>query len=204
MSTEFVEAAFRVQGRSIALDHGYALFGALSQELPKLHSEENTWAVLPVRGDVERPGQLRLNQWSRVALRLPASALGELMVLSGKVLRIGADELTLGVVEVAPLKPAAALQSRFVTIKGGDEPEVFDGMLMRQLNALAPQLEQAVESLTPLVGERRVMKIASHTVVGYPVRLEGLEPQASLVLQVHGLGGRRHFGAGVFFPAGRG
>jgi CRISPR-associated protein Cas6 len=204
MSAGIVEAAFQVKGKAISVDHGYALFGALSQELPQLHTEENTWSILPVRGDYERPGRLVLNQRSRIALRLPATELAELMVLSGKVLRLGADEVTLGLVEVSPLKPAATIQSRFVTIKGGDEPDTFDAMLMRRLGEMEAELGQEVTSILPLVGERRVMRISSHTVVGYPVRLEGLEAAASLALQAMGLGGRRHFGAGVFLPAGRG
>jgi Cas6 Crispr len=46
----------------------------------------------------------------------------------------------------------------------------------------------------------RVVRIKDKTVVGYGVRVAGLNVEESLRLQEHGLGGRRKLGCGVFVP----
>jgi CRISPR-associated protein Cas6 len=50
------------------------------------------------------------------------------------------------------------------------------------------------------VGRRRIVTIAGKKVVGFALDLSGLAPDASLLLQEKGLGGRRHMGCGLFLP----
>jgi CRISPR-associated endonuclease/helicase Cas3 len=47
---------------------------------------------------------------------------------------------------------------------------------------------------------RRVLRIGGKRVVGFAVRVTGLTPQESLLLQEVGVGGRRRMGCGVFSP----
>ena len=63
-----VDVAFPLNGKSLPLDHGYALYGALARVLPVLHAEHRksvdggsapaSWGVHPVRGLKTGPGLL--------------------------------------------------------------------------------------------------------------------------------------------------
>jgi len=46
----------------------------------------------------------------------------------------------------------------------------------------------------------RALKIREKNVLGYGVVVEGLKEEDSIKLQVLGLGGRKHFGCGWFYP----
>ena len=194
-----VELAFAMHGRGIALDHGYLLYSALVAHVPELHGDSLGWQILPVRGQQAGPGRIEVLPTSSLGIRCPAATIPVALGLAGKTLRIGEDVVALGVPVVRPLAAANDLVSRFVTVKGFEEPATFEEALIRQLIALVGDGDGAVAE----VGERRVMRVAAHTIVGFRVALRGLHDEASLRIQAQGLGGRRRMGAGVFFREGR-
>lgn len=201
-----VDVAFPVTGATAPLDHGYALYAALCHRLEMLH-EQQGWGVHPIRGHRTEPGVLALIPRgagrSAVKLRLPVEALPQVLSLVGRTLDLQGHRMTLGAPVVYPLLPSAELRARWVTIRGfHQEPEPFAEALRRQLEVV-PGLEQAPDSITCDVGPRRVQRIKDKHVVGFAVRLAGLEDRASIAVQVAGLGGRRRMGAGVFVPPGR-
>jgi len=194
----FVDVAFSLKGKSLPLDHGYGLFGAVSRVLPAVH-EQPGWGLFPVHGKRTGPGVLSLLPSSMLTLRIPASRIGDVLGLFGKTLEVDGQAVVVGIPRVFPLQSRPALQSRFVTIKKFHEsPEEFAAAVRRQLSATGVSDKAAVA-----IGPRRVIKVASHTIVGFPVALDGLSPDESLRVQGEGLGGRRHMGAGLFLPVGR-
>src|SRR5439155_16131107 len=104
----------------------------------------------------------------------------------GHAIRLGAAQMYL-------LKPSPALYARVVTIKGYTEPEPFLDAVRRKLDELSVTGE-------PVVGPRRVLKVGTHTVVGFALAVHELSDEGSIVLQERGIGGRRHMGCGIFFP----
>ncbi len=50
------------------------------------------------------------------------------------------------------------------------------------------------------VDKRRVMDVKGYTIVGFSVRLSGLNEGDSVLVQERGLGGKRKMGAGIFVP----
>jgi len=209
-----VDVGFPLTGRSLPLDHGYALYGALSRLLPALHPEPRdsgdggsppaAWGIHPVRGLRAGPGLLTLDRSSLLKVRLPASCIAEVLSLAGKTLEIEGHRVAVGVPRILALESRAALRARFVTIKHHEgEPAEF-ALAARQQLARIPGLGIDPERIAVDVGGRRVMRISDKKVVGFQVALDGLDAAASLAVQVHGLGGRRHMGAGVFVPWGRG
>jgi CRISPR-associated protein Cas6 len=202
MNDPVVDVQFPLRGEAIPLDHGYLLFAAVSKVVPRIH-EERAWAIHPVRGTRASPGKLAFDRSSRLSVRLPASEIAAVLPLAGATLNIGLGVAHVGAPRVMPLRSRAALASRFVNIKKfqGDLRE-FELAVRRQIAAL-PGLGQDPERVNVAVGPRRVMRIAEYTIVGFPVTLDGLEVDASLAIQRHGIGGRRHMGAGIFVPPGR-
>lgn len=224
MDQQHVDVGFPLTGKSLPLDHGYPLFGAVSRLLPQLH-ENRAWGLHPVLG--ARTGdQLMLERRSWVKLRTPAACIADLLVLAGKQLDVEGHSVVLGVPRVYPLTPSASLVARMVTVAG-----VLDGKAprddeQRQRDALRDSVRRKLAHL-PLgqdperveigVGRRHVVRIGQKRqrkrggvevvdrdiVVGFQVALEGLEATASLVVQAAGVGGRRHLGCGIFCPAPR-
>jgi CRISPR-associated protein Cas6 len=194
-----IDLSFTILGQTIPADHGYLLYASLSRLLPDVH-RENGIAVHPVRGRQTGDRQLQLQPWSRLVIRTQAERIPALLGLAGKQLNLAGRLLRIGVPQVFALVPATALRSRLVTIKldkedGPITAESFLPAVRRQLDALPISAEAPVT-----IGRRRTLRIKDKEVIGFEVLVEGLTADESLVLQEHGLGGRRHMGCGVFAP----
>jgi CRISPR-associated protein Cas6 len=160
---KIVELRFTVAGQTIPVDHGYALYGAISRLIPAVH--EADWLALDtIRGMPGTHGILRIDSTSSLRLRLPADYLPLLERLTAIKLEIDGHSLLLGHPHVSPLKPEPLLTARFVTIKGFTEPTPFSAALNRQLEALAVKGETTV-------GPRRVARIGGYAIVGFSVTI---------------------------------
>ena len=195
-----VDIFFEVRGSRVSADHGYALYGAVARVLEArddawLHQSDQVGLHL-LRGAYDRRGQLLLGPRARFGLRLPAALIPKVLALAGKHLIVGADALRIGVPHVQALRPAPVLAARLVTTRNGQDEARFDREIARQLSELGI-------TASAIRGRRRIVRIKDKTVVGYGVRVEGLNAEESVRLQEHGLGGRRKMGCGVFVP-GRG
>jgi CRISPR-associated protein Cas6 len=191
----YVDLAFRLTGSKVPVDHGYALYSAISRLLPEIHGAKNI-GVHPIRGTYSGNGELMLRDSSRLVMRLESERIGEFLKLAGTKLEIDSHSLQVGVPEVRLLRPRASLYSRLVTIKGFMEPAAFLEAAKRQLEKIGVEAEIQV-------GERRTLRVRDKQVVGFELAALELDAEDSLRLQEHGLGGRRHMGCGVFTPLRR-
>jgi CRISPR-associated protein Cas6 len=178
----------------IPVHHQYHLLAGISRIVPEIHATSAVGVHL-IRGSVAEPGFLELRAASAVALRAPVELLPKLLPLGGKKLDIAGCPIRLGVPQVFALSPAERLWARLVTIKGYMEVPQFEAAVRRKLDTLGVRT-----SVVPAVGRRRVIRIRSQTIVGFGLRLHGLHDDESIRVQQHGLGGRRHFGCGLFHP----
>jgi CRISPR-associated protein Cas6 len=191
----YVDLAFRLTGSKVPVDHGYALYSAISRILPEIHGAKSI-GVHPIRGTYSGNGELVLRDSSRLVLRLESERIGEVLKLAGKRLEISNHNIGVGIPEVRLLRPRASLYSRLVTIKGFMEPTAFLESAKRQLDKLGISAEIQL-------GERRTFRVKDKQVVGFEVAAARLDAEDSLRIQESGLGGRRHMGCGVFVPLRR-
>jgi CRISPR-associated protein Cas6 len=190
-----VDLCFRLTGSSGPLDHGYLLYAALARVLRASH--EAKWlGVHPLTG-LRVGGELKLSRGSRLRLRLAANRIPEVLALAGKRIDVAGSLLQIGVPEIRALTPAATLRARLVNIKGFEEEAPFRDAAQRQLAALEIHGQLAL-------GRRRVLRIKDKTIVGFQVAVSELTAEESILLQEHGLGGRRRMGCGIFVPVRRG
>jgi len=187
-----IDVIFPVNGDTLPVDHGYALFSALSGVLPWLHERRDV-GVFNVRGRLTPGGTLQLSH-AHLRLRAPAELLGELLALAGRQLRVGESRLLLGAPTARALTSSPELMSRVVTIKKFIDKPAFTQAVRQHL------LENGCEARVE-VGRRRVVFIAGRRIVGFQVRVTQLSPAHSIRLQQQGLGGRRHMGCGLFLPS---
>lgn len=189
-----IDLAFRLIGSTVPVDHGYALYSALSRVVPELHNTTSV-SVHPIRGVYSGNGDLQLSDSSRLVLRLPDGDIRLYLKLSGKVLDVAGHRLSVGVPEVRRLSPVSRVRARLVTIKGFLEAAEL-------LEAARRQLDNLNVACEPMVGQRRTFRVRDKQVVGFEVVAFGLAPDDSVRLQENGLGGRRKMGCGVFVPSG--
>lgn len=210
-----VDLGFPLLGTTIPADHAFCLFSAISRLLPQLHGDRDI-AIHPIRGTLVGQRMLALVPGrSMLTLRLPADRIGEVLRLAGRRLDLTGSPVRIGVPTVNPLQPSGTLASRLVTIRGFTEPGPFVEALERQKEILrivgrlsleARKTSRTVEGRSmgpsgPYI--RRTVRIHDKEVVGFAVRVDGLNDADSIRLQHAGLGGRRRFGCGVFVPARR-
>jgi CRISPR-associated protein Cas6 len=193
-----IDLCFQLQGDTIPLDHAHPLFSALSDAIPELH-EDREVGVHPVRGHAI-DGRLKLTDRSILALRIPEESRDRYSVLSGKTISIGRVPVNVLFFQARPLVPRANLFSPLVIIKGFTEPGPFRDAVQRQLT------ETGIEGQAYLVPStnpqhqfaRQVIRIHGKIVVGFAVELATLSAEDSIRVQETGIGGRRHFGCGLF------
>jgi CRISPR-associated protein Cas6 len=191
-----LDLQFPVTGASLPSDQGYALFAAISRVIPEAHDSD--WlAVETLPGVARGDGLTQLDARAKLRVRVPQDRVPLLLKLAGKRLEVDGHAVRLGAPQIYLLKPSSALYARVVTIKGYTEPEPFLDAVCRKLDALGVKGE-------PVVGPRRVLKVGSHTVVGFALAVHELSDEASILLQERGIGGRRHMGCGFFNPATNG
>lgn len=187
---KIIELRFPLSGSTLRIDHGYALYGALSRLTPGLHQLSNI-AIDLIEGVPVDNQHLTLTPHSTLKIRIPEPFLDLFLPLAGQRLELDGHLIDLAPPVFNEILPSPALYSRIVTIKGYTSPENFQEAIQRQLMSLG--IHTALR-----IGPRRITCISNHHIVGFGVRLLKLENEDSLLLQKVGLGGRRKMGCGFF------
>ncbi|MBD2598364.1 type I-MYXAN CRISPR-associated protein Cas6/Cmx6 [Nostoc spongiaeforme FACHB-130] len=202
-----INLSFPVTGTELWADHNHRLCAAICTQLPELH-ELKGFAINTITGIPNKQGKISLTHKSRLLLRLPVEAIAQVYQLTGKTLDIGGYAIQLGNPELQTLKPVESLKARIVTIKGYTEPALFLGAAHRQLQQLEinanigiPANEQGEPKRLTLTIKKKVRgEIKKYTIVGFSVIVSELSAEDSIKLQIHGLGGKRRLGCGIFCP----
>jgi len=117
-----------------------------------------------------------------------------LLGLAGSTLELAGRKVVLGAPTVRALEPVPRLSARVVTFKNALDETAFRVAANRFIEELTGT------ACTLHIGRRRIVTISGDKVVGFGLDLSELKPEASLMLQEKGLGGRRHMGCGLFLP----
>ena len=208
----FVDVQFNLQGDRIPADHGYLLYSAISKVVKEIHQGEE-FGIHAISGRLLGDRMLELVPHSHLTIRLPVERVKDVLPLAGKTLGIGDHRIVVGVPASRALTPSASLYSRLVVIKGFMEPNPFLDAVKRQLvemkvngvpslvstvGAVKANAERSGGTKSPWI--RRTLRIHDKEIVGFAVRIEQLSAEDSILVQEHGVGGRRRFGCGLFIP----
>jgi CRISPR-associated protein Cas6 len=210
---DFLELQFSLRGKTLPSDHGYALYscvkGLLQQaDDPSLPSDlPPDLHLCTVSGVPNQDGMILLTRGSKVRLRCPSAQLqtwyrllqNQVFDIQGHLIRLVQPRITLP-------ESSSVLTSRLVTFKldaidHGDVPRYFLESCQKGLDRLGVTGQAFIPSDRNGDLARRVVQVKQKKILGYSVVVEGLSPEDSLTLQGHGLGGRRHFGCGWFYPS---
>jgi CRISPR-associated protein Cas6 len=203
-----IELHLPVLGESLPVDHGYALYGALSRIIPSLHCDDSPVSIGPIRGDYRGNGILHLNRHSVLRVRLPGDLVPQVVPLAGKLLELEGSRVRMGVPQLRALLPAPNLFARIVTIKvsgiANPSPDEFLDAVRRRLQESdidgAPNLPIVESGPHAGLPRRRVLSLKDRRLVGFAVIVSGLSPEGSLRLQSDSPFSRRRMGCGFFVP----
>lgn len=203
-----IEIQFPVLGDSLAVNHGYALYGALARKVPSLHAGDTPVGIASINGTFLGQGTLKLHRQSRLCMRLPADAIVTVLPLAGQRLDLDGTNIRLGVPNVRAITSASSLAARLVTIKivgnRTPTPEQFLEAVHRRLaenkiqgEASLPRHRGGPHTGTPL---RRILWLKGRALTGFALRIDGLSQEDSLHLQADSPFSRRRMGCGFFVP----
>ncbi len=183
-----------VEGRSLEVDHGHALYLALAARCANLGRIPGL-GVHAVRGTLGgQKGELVLVRESEVRLRIPAGSAALLKDLAGADLAVAGRAIRLGEPHSHTLIPVPALWARTVTIHFRDlSVGAAQAQLAFRLACECPW--GAFRILRP-----RTIRFEGRQLLGFELAVRNLAPGASLQLQRQGFGGRRALGCGLFVP----
>jgi len=187
-----IDLHLQIIGRTLNVDHGYALYSAVSKDLPGFHEAGDVGMNL-IRGKYIGQGQLSIPPFSNLTFRLPASRVADYINLAGKSLDVDGHVLRVGVPSSHYLVPSPVLYAHLVTSRNCQDQDRFSLEMVRQLDTM-----DCKGKLT--IGKRRTLKVHGRQVVGYSVLVTELTAEESIFLQENGLGGRRKMGCGFFLP----
>ena len=198
-----VDLVFPVRGNTLPRDHAYPLYGALSRALPPLHGAD--WlGIQNILGRLVGSDTIDVQAGGALRLRVPTDKIAVVLALAGMTIEIQGSAIHLGAPVVHVLKPAATLDARLVVIRftrGVGEPfdrGAFDERFIAEANRQLVRL--GVTGELALRG-RGSIRVGGQRIMGHAVGVSGLSAEHSLALQVHGLGGKRTMGCGLFRPA---
>lgn len=192
-----LELVFPLLGsKTIPVDHGHGLYGALKNIVPSLESTERI-GIHPLRGTPSPSGMLQLDpRRSRLRLRVSSDQIPALMCLAGKTIRVLGSPLTLGAPALYMLTPSSTLWARTVTMKFSSPSwEDAERQLRSHLEADYPEASWQIR-------KPRTIRIHGKQILGFEVLATGLTEADSMRLQEEGFGGRRAFGCGIFVRVG--
>ena len=185
-----VDLCFHIRGRFLDVDHGFALYGAISRILPIIHEDEEIGVKL-ISGNYIGNGRLDIAPYSKLVIRLPASKIRKYINLAGRTLTLGSDKVFVGTPNTRMLQSTSELYAHLVTTRNGQEQERFEREIQNQMGKF--EIHSGLK-----VGKRRTFQVHGKQVVGFSVFLSELTEHESIMMQERGLGGRRKMGCGFF------
>jgi CRISPR-associated protein Cas6 len=212
----YLEIQYKLVGKTLPADHGYALYSATKKlvldrqdsygELLIDRSLPPEILISSIPGVTDRDGTIYLDRHSRFRLRCPGDNVQlwyrllqeQVLDIQGHLIRLVQPQLTLP-------EPSESLKSRLVTFKlkewnQSEAPTQFLISCQRALDKLEIEAKPFIDSDFRGDLARRSLYIHGKHVMGYGVVIEGLKPEDSIKLQCLGMGGRKHFGCGWFYP----
>ena len=197
-----IDAAFRLSGRWLPVDHARALRAAVVECLPWLDDEPDA-GIHSIHGAAsgngwERPGNgpgalLNLSHRTPLVLRVPARRAGDVAALCGRRLDVDGHALVVGALRPRRLKPAATVFARYVIDEDDDEE--------RFIESTAAELEaRSISARKLLCGRSSRIESERGPLAARGLLIADLDARESLALQYRGIGPGRLLGCGLFVP----
>lgn len=203
ITDEIQDCLFRIECKSLPLDHGFALREQIISQLPWIVDEPNAaihqihvaesangW-MRPENPDTEL---LQVSRRTRMTLRLPRHRLDDARSLIGKTLDIIGHPLTVGDFTTRKLSRLTTLFARYIDTEGTEDENEFLQNMHRQLTDMGIRIKKMMS------GKLLRHQTDGGIILTRKLMLSDLEVEQSLRLQQQGLGDKQLMGLGIFMP----
>lgn len=200
VSLDTVDVAFDLEGRTLPVDHAYALARAVADVLPWLAAEPHA-GIHPIHVAESGNGWMRpegsddllhLSRRTKLLLRLPQRRVDDAKALCGQALEVSGHRLGVGHASVRPLQAIATLFSRYIVVDTHADENDFLAQSAAGLRTLG------IAPRKMLCGREARLATPAGPLRVNSLMLAELKPDESLKLLLHGLGPRRELGCGIF------
>lgn len=203
VTDEVIDLCFKMECKSLPLDHAWSLSSALTQAVPWLRSSRNT-AIHLVHGAESGNGWMRpdntenevlhLSRRARFTLRLHRDNIERASKLGGLSLNIDGHPLTIKTFKPQLLVPQATIFSRYIITR----PEIDEDAFLDQV---APLIEsQGIQIRKMMGGLPHTFKTPDGPLTTRSLMLSDLDKEESIRLQQNGIGEYQLYGMGIFLP----
>lgn len=198
-----VDVTFKANAKCLPVDHAYALSSAVLEVLPWIKDEPQAGIHLMYGADSgngwERPdsaeGLIYLSRRTRFGVRIPKSKLDEVEnKLTGQILKVAGNQLTLEDPHVKPLAKHSAIYSRNIVVNENLSEKDFLQYAVKQLKTMG------IMSKKIMGGKASLIKHPEALLHTRSLLLVELNIGDSLKLQANGLGDYKFMGCGIFIP----
>lgn len=203
---DVVDLVYRINCRSLPLDHAHSFSTAIRDHLSWIDEEEragihlihgaesgNGW----MRPDDASNELLHLSHRSRMTLRVPKHRIEDAHTLSGRKLDIDGHSLEVGKANVKLFSTLPTQFARYVVVPEGlgqEDEEAFMAYAVEQLRELGIQVRKL------LCGRGHTIRHPDGDVRTRSLMLADLDVEEAVTLQQRGIGAHRTMGCGLFIP----
>ncbi|MBT3205420.1 MAG: type I-MYXAN CRISPR-associated protein Cas6/Cmx6 [Gammaproteobacteria bacterium] len=200
---DVLDLLFKIECKSLPLDHGFALSEQIIQQLPwikeearvgihQIHVAEsaNGW----MRPDDPETEVLNVSRRTKMTIRVPTTRLEDIKALTGKTLDINGHSLKVGTYSTRKLSKLTTIFARYMDTDGTeDENKFLEGMVQKLL-------EKDIKVKKMLSGKLMTHKTDQGTILTRKIMISDLDVMQSVLLQEQGLGDKQLLGMGIFIP----
>jgi CRISPR-associated protein Cas6 len=200
---DVLDLLFRIDCRSLPLDHGYGLSQQILANLPwmadeplaaihQIHVAEsaNGW----MRPEDPKTEQLHVSRRTKMVLRLPAHRLDDARALTGKTLDVDGHALKVGDFTTRKLSRLTTIFARYIDTGGVEDENQFLVTMHQRL------LDRGIKVKKMMSGKLLSHQTPDGDLLTRKLMISDLDVHQSLWLQKQGIGDHRLMGLGIFMP----
>ncbi len=195
------DLTFKLRGKSLDIDHAFALSQALQQ-----HLDADICARIGVHG-ISLPGsgngwnrpeqidaELPLSRRARLVIRVQRGDSDLVMRISNQRLQMGDQAVDIGVSSVRKLSSLGTVHARSICC---DQAQSEAGFLQDVADKL---ITMGIQVSKMICGKSGVIRTADEDIFTRALMVADLKPEESVRLQQQGIGDGRLLGCGLFIP----
>jgi len=195
------DIVFKLSGKSLQIDHAYDLSQALSEIIPeasylqlgvhqiRMAESGNGWNRPVNSGSV-----MQLSRRAKLVIRADLESRDAVTRISGKTLKLGAQQIKIGESSIRKLSMLGTLFSHAISCEESLSEEHFLAEVARQLESMGISVSKMI------CGKTGLIRTATGNIFTRSLMIADLKPDESVRLQRQGLGEGRNLGCGIFVP----
>jgi len=198
---DVMDVSFKLDCKTLPIDHAQALSDAIHSALPWFGEEEFTGLHLIhvaesgngwMRPEDPENEVLCLSKRTRMTLRIPEHRIEDAYLLSGKELDIDGHALMVKEGSSKKLSVLPTMFARYILTEQHTDEDAF----LQQMVDVLKAMEIPVTKV--MAGRLRKMRMSEGDVYLRSLMVAEMLPENAFKLQMHGIGGGRKFGCGLF------